>query len=345
MKSVTIHAGLLVAALVLAFFTWTSGNTPEADTNLVEIWDRDPARLVSVTFRSAVRTLQLERRSGADTTYLWGIETTRQQPRVAGPDSTARDSSAAPAAPSAPQVDQYPIGEQGTALVETLARLRAVRDLGKANADERAAYGVTPASDTLTLEFRGGERRILALGGSVVGGGDRYVLDTKAGRVYVLPANLVQPFEVPTALRLMKLQNFEFDDVRGVVLRAGGTERVMKRAPTAEPPYVVWTAPGSDQPDQAFANFMGQFDALWVAKYRPDVKTDTLQNIVRIAFLSASSDTLGRLELFRTRAGTPATYFVRTTATVVPGEAYAPVAERIEQDVRTLFGGPRQAQR
>lgn len=337
MKSLYVHATLLAAALVLAFFTWTASNAPQTDKELVEIWDRDPASLVSLTFQSPVRTLAVERRDHEGHGYLWAVETTRP-PAPPRPDSTA-----APAAPAAPQVDQYPLGEQGTTLFEGLARLRAVRDLGKPNAEDRAAYGLASSTDTLTLGFRGDERRVLVIGGPVVGGGDRYVFDTEAGRAYVLPAEVVQPLGVPGTLRLTRLQNFPAEAVRSVVLRAAGMQRVMNRAPSAEPPYTLWTAPGSTQPDQGFANFMGQLDGLWVSTYRPALAMDTLQAIARIDFLGERADTLGAFELYRTRA-TPPTYYVRTSATIVPAEGYAPVAERIEQDVRTLFGNPAGAQ-
>jgi len=113
----------------------------------------------------------------------------------------------------------------------------------------------------------------------------------------------------------------------------------MQRQPAGEPPQFVWTAPDSDRPDQAFANFMEQLDRLWVARYRSDVDTDTLLAITRADYLDAEGDTLGTLELFRARAADSTTYFLRTRATIVPGEAYGPVAERIEQDITTLLGG------
>jgi len=326
-KSVAVHGALLALALVVAFTTWTAEQLPEADRTLVQLWNRDPADLATVTFRSADRTVVIERRAGRDSSYLWGVET--QQRPLSGE----------PVAPQA-QLEQYPVSEDGTALFESLSRLRALRDLGEPDADNLAAYGLTAAPDTLTLRFRNGDERLLTVGRTVVGGGGhRYVLEATAGRVYVLSGNLFQPLEFEAALRLARIHDFLADDVRGIVLRAGETERHMQRQPAGEPPQFVWTAPDSDRPDQAFANFMEQLDRLWVARYRSDVDTDTLLAITRADYLDAEGDTLGTLELFRARAADSTTYFLRTRATIVPGEAYGPVAERIEQDITTLLGG------
>ena len=330
MKSLAVHTALLVAALVLAFVTWTSSSSPQADRNLVDVWNHEPGRLASVTWRSNAHTLTIERRERQAGTYLWAVDT------MPAPVLPVADSEApAPAAP--PQVDEYPVGEDGGALLEQLARLQAVRDLGQPEEPDLAGYGLTSVTDTVKLRFGGGEQRALAVGGSVVGGGDRYVRDVATGRVYVLSAGLLQPLQVPGAFRLTQLQGFQPAAVRGAVLRAGGTERVMKRTAAAEPAQAVWTAAGSAQPDQAFANFMSQLDGLWVTQFRPNVDVDSLQLIVQVDYLGARSDTLGTFQLYRTASPDSATYFLRTMATIVPGEAYGPVAERLEQDVHTLF--------
>jgi len=76
-KGLTVHTALLAVALVLAFMTWTAGDAPQADTNLIEIWNRDPVRLLSVKLRTAGRSLDVERREAPGGSYLWGIESTR----------------------------------------------------------------------------------------------------------------------------------------------------------------------------------------------------------------------------------------------------------------------------
>jgi len=352
MKGVIGHAVLLAIALVAAFFTWTARDTPETDRSLVEIWDRDPADLVQVTFQTPERTLLIERRGDRGESYLWGTETVRPPAPPPPADSAAAAATgrtaAAPAtdrtAPTSanappPTTEQYPIGEAGDTLVKRLARLRALRDLGEARQQDLAAYGLTNSRSTVKLAFRGGGERVLTIGGTVVGGGHRYAFDRAAGRVYVLSSDLFQPLDFGGSLRLSRLFGFAPDDVHGVVLRAGSAERALQRRPASGDQPEVWSEPGSGRSDQTFANFMEQLSRLFVTRYRPDVTPGTLQQIVRADYLDARGDTLGTLELFRPRAAGPAAYFLRTRATIVPGEAYGPVAERIEQDIRTLFRG------
>ena len=60
MKSVTVHAALLAVALLAAFATWTAGDRPETERTLVEVWDRNPADLTAVTFRTDGRTVLID---------------------------------------------------------------------------------------------------------------------------------------------------------------------------------------------------------------------------------------------------------------------------------------------
>jgi hypothetical protein len=142
-------------------------------------------------------------------------------------------------------------------------------------------------------------------------------------------------------LRLTKYQDFEPDDVASVTVRAGSAERTMRRTTLGAPPRPVWTAPDADRPDQAFGNFMEQVDRLFAARFVSDLSPDTLQAVMRVDYLDERGDAIGFVELFRTPSnqGTP-TYFMRTGKTIVFGEVYAPLAERLEQDVAEMKTAP-----
>lgn len=347
MRSVAIHAALLAAALLAAFATWTAGDRPETERTLIEVWNRNPADLVAVTFRTDDRTVVAERRDGegdgdvnGERDYIWGIETTRQRvPQRATTDSATADTAATPPPATREQVEQYPVGDEGPALFEGLARLRAIRSLGTIDDEGRTTYGFAETADTVTLRFANGETRTFTVGNEVVGGGDRYALDEAEGRVYVLPSELFRPLDYAGALRLTRVQRFAPDDVARVAVRAGARERVMRRQPTSTPPYSAWSPLDADRPDQTFANFMEQIDRLWVVRYYPDLDPATLQAIARVDWLDARGDTVGSLELFKATSADSTAWYLRTPATVVPGQVYGPVAERIEQDLDTVLRG------
>jgi hypothetical protein len=331
MRRVMVHGVLLVLMLIFAFVTWTAEDLPDADDAMVAVWQHDPQQVSSVTYRSAARTIVLERRGAGNEATLWAVQTDSVRP-------PAQDSVAAGGARTA-SITEYPVGDEGETMIGGLARLRVIRDLGEATEEKRATYGITDSVPVLTLRLRDRNERALAIGATVLGGGSRYVQDLRGNRIYVVPVSLVRPLEVGgDMLRLTKMQSFEANDVASVTVRAGTAERTMRRRTQGSPPLPVWTPPDSERADEAFGNFMAQIDQLWVARYVPAASADTLQSIVRIEYLDDDRDALGFLELFRTRTATPPVYLMRTGRTVVFGEVYGPLAERVEQDAATLFG-------
>jgi hypothetical protein len=340
MKSVRVHAILLLAALLLAFTTWRRDDSPASRSATTVVWEGKPADIASVVFRSESRTLELERRADGGRDYVWGKETA-PEPTTA-PAPAPRDSAQAAhdttrvAPPARMRTEEFPVGQNGDALLEGLATLRVVRDLGTADSAKITAYGLSTPEGKLTIRLQDRRERVLSLGNRVVGGGDRYALDSAAHRVYVLANDLLRPFESGSAeLRLTELQNFTPDRLAGVNVRTGAGERRMQRQAGTVP--AVWMRAGSAQPDQAFSNFMEQLNQLWISRYAPNVSVDSLQSILRIEYLDDDADNLGFMELFRTRGAGARVYYMRTPRTIVPGEVYAPLGERIEQDAATLF--------
>ncbi|MCI0436756.1 MAG: DUF4340 domain-containing protein [Gemmatimonadetes bacterium] len=367
MRSVVAHGVLLTAVLLVAFVTWTAEDRPASDDAAVVVWDRAQGDVARVSYSALNRLVELERRGAGDDAHIWGKETLTLAPPPADtaradsiarsaaaaatvgrsatpPDSGVTRDTAAARVNQAPakttQVEEYPVGEQGEDLLERLDKLRAVRDLGAVTDAKRSAYGLAEAEPKLTIYFRNGEQRTFTLGKNVVGGGDRYALDVDRNRVYVLPIALLQSLEGGSSmLRLMKYQPFEPNQVASVTLRAGNAERSVHRRTVGSPPTPIWTRAGSTTPDPAYGNFMEQLDRLWVSRYATNVAPDTLQLILRASYLNEDGRALGFLELLRTRAANDASplYFMRTSRTIVLGEVYGPLAERVEQDIATLF--------
>jgi hypothetical protein len=359
MKSVRVHAVLLVAGLLVAFTTWVRDDVPANRDASAVIWERKPSAIAGVVYQSGPRTIELERRGAGNAAYVWGKETSpepaapaaagaaqigaRDSTQAAARDSAARDSTQAAARDSAAprlRTDEFPTGQNTDALLEGLATLRVVRDLGSADSTKQAAYGLTTSDARLTIRFQDDTERVLLLGSRVVGGADRYALDTGANRIYVLSSNLIRPLDAGAAeLRLTEFHDFNANQVAAVSVRAqGGERRMLRRAGNANAPP-SWITPGSEQTDQAFGNFMQQLGQLWINRYQPSMSTDSLEAVLRIEYFDDDADSLGLLELYRTRgaAGSTRVYYLRTPRTIVPGEVYGPLGERIEQDIATLF--------
>jgi hypothetical protein len=335
MRSALVHAVLLGVALLAAFATWTWEGAEASGEPVVLVWEREPAEVAGVTFVAGQRRVELERRSEGDQRWLWGRETFPTPVPMIPPGD-----SAAPAPPTPPlTVEEYPLDVAGETLFERLAALTAVRDLGPADDEKRTTYGLGGTEPALTVHFTDGSERTLVFGGSVAGGGPRYLLDADSQHVYVVPPDVIIPFEGGVGtLRLNAYQGFPPDDVTTATVRAGTVERTMQRKMVDSPPRAVWTPTDSETPDVAFGNFMQQLDGLWVERYDPGVPAISLQSLLRAEYTDWRGGALGYLELFRAQAADGSTrYYMRTPKTIVVGQINTPQGERIEQDIMSLF--------
>src|SRR5262245_20992666 len=121
MKSVAVHATLMVAALLTAFVTWTRGEDPARDDASVLIWEKNPAEVAAVVFQARDRSLELQRRGSGNTAHVWTIETLPEPPAPTPvPTASAgRDSAKVPPPPPAPRrlhTDEYPAGKRSDAI-------------------------------------------------------------------------------------------------------------------------------------------------------------------------------------------------------------------------------------
>lgn len=372
MRSVVTHGALLVVVTLAALATWLSPEETDAGEATISIWNHNPDDVVEVALRSDQRTLLLERRTTDAQSYLWARETVRPPAVEAAEDGEAGDpadttavtaaetdadagqdppteteeAEDAPAQAEEPEepeerVEEFPVGTEGETVVERLAALQAVRDLGDATEERRANFGLADAVPTVTVRLRDGTSRELALGNSVVGGGNRYVLDVEGNRILVLPVGLLRPLEASEMLRLSEYQPFQPDEVASVTVHTRGSERSFERGTSgAQPQQPVWSPAGSDRPDPAFGSFMEQVNQLWIAQYVADAPADNLEMVLRIDYHDDRGNDIGFLELFRSPAtdddGQP-TYLMRTGRTIVFGEIYLQLGERLEQDIESLF--------
>lgn len=327
MKGVAVYGILLVLSAVFAFQTWTRESNASVGRDEVTVWRGSPGRISAVTYEHPGRTLVIERR-GEGPGYLWG--TVRRLASVA--DSAARGVRQEAA------VEEFPIGERGTELLNRLAPLTALRDLGTVSDTMKVEFGLDAPDRELTV-IAGDTKRELQIGGTVYGGGHRYAIDPASGRGYVLSSELLRRLDGGEgSLRLTELHDFNIASVASVVVRTAGRERMMRREGGSELGSATWMQEGSTDPDQTFANFMDRLQGLAVITYVADVDPDTLESRVRVDYLNARRQPLGFLEVFRNRAPSGGwEFYIRTERTRILARAQPSVGERVDGDLEQLF--------
>ncbi len=309
-----VYAVLVVAALGVAFRTWTHEERAAAAPGAAVAWHERADALVSVELTQPGHHVLIRRLDPDGTPYLWATTDTSQ--------FLVSD-------------------ESGPRLVDALAVPQALRDLGVPNARERRDYGLDTTRTRVVIRF-GKRTRELLVGAPTYYTGDRYVLAQPGDHAYVLPQATLAPFDSPEQLLMQhKLHTFSQERVAAVTLSAGGRTWSMHRlgpagAPKGPvPPAGAW-APltGPQQPNVAYATFLQRVDGLWAAGYAPRQDPRALSPVLRLDYTDARGHALGYLELFRRPGQAPVPeFFARTETTRVLVRLFPGSADNLANDL------------
>jgi hypothetical protein len=254
---------------------------------------------------------------------------------------------------------EFPVGESADKVIKGLTNARALRDLGKLTDALKEEYKLEDTSITLSVVMKSGTRSFV-IGGSVYGGRDKYVLDTDSGKGYVLSGDLLSPFEQgESGLRLTDPRGFPADQIQKVTVSVAATNkarsavRMLSAAPAKPDPgdphapptgkTKTWGDPATGKPDQTLANFIDNAERLKPTKYEASLDPAAMTEVVKLAYQDAKGGTLGTVTLYKrdkpAEGAAPAVteYYVMTEKSRVPGFVPKGAAERIDQDVATVF--------
>jgi hypothetical protein len=312
-----VYAVLLVAALALAFRSWTHEDQSQFKAGSFELWHEQPDAIVSIDYSEPGQHLVMQRLGPKDAPYLWATEDT-----------------------SAFRMDE------GTSrrLLEALAAPRAERDLGTADARARRAYGLDTSRTRVVVRSRSASRELLIGMNTVDRTGDWYALEPRSGHVYVMPALQLPPLTGAAQMLLeRRLHAFSSDSVGTVSVRSADRTVARRRIVAADR-----TAPGmaraswvplsgAAQPDTAFATFMMDLNGAAAASYAARENPRAMPLVLRVDYADNQGRAQGFLELFQ-RPGTDgkAEYFARTELTGTLVRLYPGLGDALTTAARGL---------
>ena len=312
-SSLRIHAILFGVVLVATFFTWSREVSYGEDEDVARIWDRDTTEVLAIGYRIGDVEVRIDRRTDQAGDFLWGTE-------LVGGDE--------------PSTTEFPVGSTGQGLVNNIAGLWMVRDLGPLSDELMTRFGIEGSMDRLVVRFPDEERELI-LGDQVYGAEQRYAYEPATGVGYVLPREVMTVLpNGQGAIRERWLHRFPPEDLVRVRVLAAGTVRTMARFGESG----EWAAPGSPEPDVAFGSFMQRVGQLAIegfgARPGPDARL-----LVRIVYLDSDDEPLGFMELMRDDDLEANPYFVVTETTRVPAQATAFLAVRVEEGLGGAISG------
>jgi hypothetical protein len=241
-RGIGVHVALLGVAVAASVFVWTRDKKPAVSAGDVTIWSARAADVEKVAYEAKGRKISLEARSDARGRWYFG---------------TAES----PGAGAAPTKTTFVSVTQGGKLADSLAPLKAIREIGRIDDGRTTEFGLRQPEGSLVVVIAGKERR-LDLGGQAPGGGSRYVRDTGSGTVYALKGDVLHDLEVGEfSLLEHDLHGFKDADIKSVRVSAQGKTRdVLRSGPDAKR---IWATPASpDTQDETAANWLSKVDRL-----------------------------------------------------------------------------------
>lgn len=367
MKGVIIHGALLGIMLIYGYRSWTRTEGARPTTGEVVLWTRPETDVKTIELTSDKRTVKLERRGDAKDPYWWGTESkVVKKPKPVPPvDPTAP----APAPPPAPElidetvVTEFPVGPEGEKLVKQYARMRGIKSIGKPTDEVKKDYGLTESVTSVGVVFGDGAKTMV-VGGRVFGGSDRYLQDLDTGKVFVVLGTMVSLLEGgETSLRPTELRSFEPRTAQQIEIAAAGktktVARIKVKPPAPETPDPHTPPPSGDElvetwgqgqtADTTAANFIDKLEKLRPSSYDAKLDVASLEVVAALSYKDKAGKALGSFKLLRrakvaeplpdgtTPNAQPYEYYVWTERTRVPASVSPMQAERVEQDVATLF--------
>jgi len=258
------------------------------------------------------------------------------------------------------KVHEFPLGDAGDKLVKNFAAARALRDLGAPNDATKKDYKLDDAKTTVTVTFKDGSTREFLVGGSVYGGSDKYALDQKNNKAFVFSRDMLSGLETGEAsLHLTDPRGFDAAKIASVTIKAGDKSRTAVRVTTkgqGEGQEVkTWGEPDTKKANQTVANFIDNATNLRPVEYASNLKVSDMKPVLKLTYKEERGATLGTLTLYKyekpgelppgatldpANPPKPTTeYYIMTEKTHIPGLVRPDSAQRMENDIDTVFSG------
>jgi len=275
--------------------------------------------------------------------------------------STAVDAGAPPAPPE-PEYEttttkrEFPVGDAGEAIIKNMASMHVVRALGTLTDEQKKEFKLDSAVTTLAVIFKDGTKNFV-IGDPVTGTAQRYALDPDSGKGFILAGTLISPLQSGESVLAPKQPNgFDQASLDSVELTANGKTKTASRIETTTEKGIkakTWGDKATQKPDQTLANVIDNIGSLKASRYAPELAVKDMTRVVSVTYKDAKGKQLGTLGLYKiekpgelpedgsadpTKPPPPVIeYYVLTETTRVPAQVAKPLADRIEQDVPTLF--------
>lgn len=241
LKNIALYSGLLLVALVMAFFTSERKNDVK---NLSKVWfSSDAAQIEKVVYRydktDTTVTMTPMDKSGKDFWFTYvGPEDNSGAIRVAKLKASRAGKPFDPKAFVPKQETRsFKANSAIEFFVEFVTRLKALRVIGKKDKLDLESYGLTAENPVMTITTKDGKSLKLQIGAKSYGSDKVYALDLATDEVILVSNFQIRKIQDPRK-RLFenKVINLDFDEVKTATAIVGDTTKSFEmkgKTPTA----------------------------------------------------------------------------------------------------------------
>ena len=282
-RSVAVQGGLAALGLIAVYATWQ--REPERAPGAVTVIDASKSDVTLVRYEDDVSSVDLTRGKVGDAEGVWLHLVTKPKadppkPDAAKPaDPKKPDAKADPkadvkppepknphkpdtktAGPPAPPRD-LPGAEAAKKLFDQFAPLVSLRAFGVLEANKLKELGLENPKRKLEVTVKGAVRRYEIGQPAAQTTGEAFLRDTRDGRVYLMPRNILAELSNASHMVDRRLHTFELADFDRIKLSAGGKQKEFVHVGRESKATAGFAPPKTpDKKDQMAKNW---HDALW----------------------------------------------------------------------------------
>ena len=316
MNEVRLFGAVLAVMLVAAYLSWTRDDET-VDTSKVVVWDMPLDQLERVALVTTTQTVTVSRFASKATTdaYAW-FEIARGKKRTA-----------------------FVGNDQAESLLKRFAPLEALRSLGRNLApDDLAQTGLDAPKRKLTVTAKG-TSRMFDVGKTTHGARDHYVRRQGDQEVLLLAARALADLEFPQSKFMQRSPvTKSLTEIGRARLAANGKTVSAVHQNRTNRADAFWRFADEEKPNEVLGNFLLNVSRLSIVEYPIDTSDfDKARPLLEVSWTDDDGKSLGTTALSRLGEGDKAKYFVRSDRTMRPAVVSRVAAQRLEQDLASLF--------
>ena len=257
-RALGVQAGIAIVGLATVYATWQ--REPERAPVAVTVFEASKSDVTLVHYEDDATAVDLTRGKTGDEDGVWLHLVTKPKAEPAKPDPKAPPKPATPPAPTPPPRD-LPGADTAKKLYDQFAPLTSMRAFGVLDAAKLKEIGLDNPKRKLSITVKGAVRTYEIGQPAAQSAGEAFLRDTRDGRVYLMPRNILAELQNAHHLVDRRLHAFELTDFDRVKLSAGGKQKELVTSGRESPKTIAFAfAKTPDKKDQTAKNW---HDALW----------------------------------------------------------------------------------